>query len=233
MNNLALSVALATAPTSAFEDLRARPRFWFPLLVLVASTVAMMFWYYSVVDVEWFKDAMFGSNPDVQKLPEEQRAAMMGMYTRNTLLWGSMIGILFAMPIIFVVSAFYLWLAAKITKLPPELRFKHWFAFACWTALPTLLSNVIAAIMLGLSDTPQMSPSTLAPLSVNALVFQVPMSGAGYSLFESLTIPNFLGWALMIIGVHVWTQRSWTFSAAFILVPNVVIYGLWAFLAFR
>ncbi len=233
MNNLAISVALATAPSSAFEELRARPRFWFPLLLLLASTLAIMFWYYSIVDIEWFKDAMFGNNPDVQKLPEDQRAAMLGMYTRNTLLWGSMIGVFFFMSVMFLVTALYLLLAAKVTKLPRDLRFKHWFAFACWTMLPTLLSNVIAAIMLGLSDTPQMSPSALAPLSLNALVFQVPMSGAGYSLLESLTIPNLLGWALMIIGVQVWTQRSWAFSAAFILVPIVVIYGVWAFFAFR
>jgi hypothetical protein len=233
VNNLALSVALATAPSSAFEDLRTRPRFWFPLLVLVASTVGVMFWYYSVVDIEWFKDAMFGSNPDIQKLPEDQRTAMMGMYTRNTLLWGSVIGLLFAMPVMFLVSALYLWIAAKVTKLPADLRFKHWFALACWTALPTLLSNLVAAIMLAMSDTTQVTPSALAPLSLNALVFQVPMSGAGYSLFETLTIPNFVGWALMIIGVRVWSQRSWLFSALFILLPAIVIYGVWAFFAFR
>jgi hypothetical protein len=233
MNNLALSVALATAPSSAFEELRARPRFWFPLLVLIASTVGVMFWYYSFVDVEWFKEAMFGNNPDIQKLPEEQRAAMMGMYTRNTLLWGSMIGILFAMPVVFLVSALYLLLAAKVTKLPSDLRFKHWFAFACWTALPTVLSNVVAAIMLAMSDTPQVGPSALAPLSLNSLIFQTPMGGPGYSLLESLTIPNFLSWALMIVGVHHWAQRSWAFSASFILAPAIVIYGIWAFFAFR
>jgi hypothetical protein len=59
------------------------------------------------------------------------------------------------------------------------------------------------------------------------------MGGAGYSLLESLTIPNFLSWALMIIGVHLWSQRSWAFSASFILVPAAVIYGAWAFFAFR
>ena len=233
MNNLAVSVALATAPTSAFEELRARPRFWFPLLVLVLSTVAVMFWYYSTVDIEWFKDAMFGNNPDVKKLPEEQRAAMMGMYTRNTLLYGSMIGLLFFMPIMFLVSALYLWVAAKVTKLPQDLRFKHWFAFACWTALPTVLSNVVAAVMLAMSDSPQIGPSALAPLSLNSLVFGRTMADPGYSLLESLTIPNLLGWALMVIGVRAWTQRSWAFSTLFIAIPAVVIYGIWAFLAFR
>jgi hypothetical protein len=233
LNNLALSVALATAPTSAFEDLRARPRFWFPLLVLILTTVGVSVWYYGIVDIEWFKDAMFGSNPDIQKLPEDQRAQMMGMYTRNTLLWGSMVGLLFGMPIALLVSALYLLLAAKVTKLPRELKFKHWFAFACWTSLPTVLSNVVAAIMLLLSDTPQISPSALAPLSLNSLVFGRTMADAGYTLLESLTIPNLLGWALMIVGVHAWSQRSWAFSASFILVPAVLIYGVWSFFAFR
>jgi hypothetical protein len=144
-----------------------------------------------------------------------------------------MIGLLFAMPVVFLVSALYLLLAAKVMSLPHDLRFKHWFAFACWTALPTLLSNVVGAIMLALADTPQVGPSAIAPLSLNSLVFQVPMSGAGYSLLESLTIPNFLSWALMIVGVRVWSQRSWAFSVLFILVPAVAIYGVWAILAFR
>lgn len=88
MNNLALSVTLATAPSSAFEELRERPRFWFPLLLLVASTVAIMYWYYSMVDIEWLKDAMFSNDPDMQKLPEAERAQAMTMLGRNTLLWG-------------------------------------------------------------------------------------------------------------------------------------------------
>ena len=37
----------------------------------------------------------------------------------------------------------------------------------------------------------------------------------------------------MIVGVRVWSQRSWAFSAIFILLPIVVLYGLWAAFAFR
>jgi Yip1 domain len=233
MNNLALSVALATAPSSAFGELRERPRFWFPLLLLIASTVAMLFWYYSIVDIDWFKDTMLANDPNIQKLPEDQRTAMMAMYTRNTLLWGSVVGSVFGLPIVFLVSAVYLLLAAKVTKLPRELRFKHWFAIACWTSLPILLSNIVAAILLGLSDTPQLSPSALQPLSLNELVFHRPPGSAGYSMLESLAIPSLLSWALMIIGVHVWSQRSWVFSTIFVLLPVVVAYGIWSALAFR
>lgn len=231
MNNLELSVALATAPASAYSELRERPRFWFPLLVLVLSTVALVYWYYSIVDIEWLKDAMFGNNPDIQNLPEEQRAASMAMMTRTTLLWSSVIGSVLGLPLVFLVSALYLLIAAKVTKLP--FGFKHWYAFSSWSSLPLLLGTVVAAILLLLSDTTQISPSTMQALSINQLLLHRPMGSPGHSLFESLNIPGFLSYALMIIGIHTWSQRSWAFSASFILLPAVVIYGIWAFFAFR
>src|SRR6187431_2347312 len=104
MNNLDLSVALATAPSSAFGELRERPKFWFPLVVLVVSMVAIVYWYYSLVDIEWLKDTMFSNNPDIQKLPEDQRAAAMGMVTRTTMLWGSVIGTIVALPCVFLLT---------------------------------------------------------------------------------------------------------------------------------
>jgi uncharacterized membrane protein YhdT len=222
---------LATAPSSAFVELRERPRFWFPLLLLVVSTVAIVYWYYSMVDIEWLKDTMFSTNPDILKLPEAERAARMAMLSRNTLLWSSVIGTVFFLPIVFLVSALYLLLAAKVTKLPQG--FKHWFAFSCWTALPLLLSTVVAAIFLILSDNSQVSPSVLQPLSLNELVLHRPTGSPGYALFESLAIPSALSWILMIIGVRVWSQRSWAFSAIFILLPTIAIYGIWSFFAFR
>lgn len=231
MNDVALSVALATAPASAFEELRARPRFWFPLLVLVVSTLALVYWYYGIVDVEWLKDLMFSNNADLQKLPEDERAKAMGIYSRNTLMWGAMIGIVFVMPLVFMLQSLYLLLAAKVTKLPFGL--KHWFAFTCWTALPMLLSTVVAAILLLLSDTTQISPSIMQPFSLNELVLHRPMGSPGHSLLESLNIPSVLSWILMIIGVHTWSQRSWGFSTLFVLLPGVIIYGVWAFFAFR
>lgn len=233
MNNIALSIALATAPSSAFEDLRQRPRFWFPLLLLVVTTLGLVYWYYSIVDIEWLKDVMFSNNPDIQALPPDQRAAAMALYGRNMLLWGSVVGAVFGIPIVFLVWALYLLLAAKVTKLAPDLRFKHWFAFSAWTSLPLLVSSVVSVILLLLSDTSQISPGVMQPLSLNELVFHRPIGSPGQGMLDMLSIPAFLSWALMIIGVRVWSQRSWAFSTLFILVPTVVIYGIWAFVAFR
>ncbi len=231
MNNIALSIALATAPSTAFEELRARPKFWFPLLLVVLSTAGMMYWYYAIVDIEWLKDAMYGANPDIQKLPEEERAGAMAMVTRGTLLWTSVIGVMIFTPAMFALIALYLLLAAKVTRLAPG--YKHWFALTCWTSLPLMVSVVVSAIFLLIADTTQLSPSILQPLSLNELLLHRPVGDPGFAIHESLNIPSVLGWVLMIIGVRTWSQRSWAFSTAFILLPVVVIYALWAFFAFR
>jgi hypothetical protein len=231
MNNLALTAALATAPTSAFNELRERPRFWFPLLVLVLTGAGVVFWYYSAVDIDWLKGILFDNNPKYREMTEEQRAAAMSMMTGTTLRWASTVGVVFALPIFFLLQALYLLLAAKITKLPQG--FKHWFSLICWCSLPTLLGTAVAAILMLLADNPQISPAVLQQLSLNELVFHVPPEGAGYSLLSSLSIPGFLCWALMIIGVRTWSQRSWMFSSVLVLLPIVLIYGCWAIFAFR
>ncbi len=87
--------------------------------------------------------------------------------------------------------------------------------------------------MLLLSDNSQVSPGVLTALSVNQLLTHVPMGSPGQTFLDSLTIPGFLSWALLIIGVHTWSQRSWAFSAILVLIPIVCLYGIWAFFAFR
>ena len=231
MNNLDLSVALATAPSSAFEELRERPRFWFPLLLLVATTAAINYWYFSMVDFEWFKDAIYGNDPQIQSMSEAERAQAMGMVGRGMLLWGSVVGTIVALPCVFLLFALYFLLAAKVTKLPQG--FKHWFAFTCWTSLPMLLGTVVGAIFILMSDTTQISPSVLAPLGLNELLLHRPQGSPGQALFDSLSIPAVLGLILSIIGVHTWSQRSWAFSTIFALLPLIIMYGIWAFFAFR
>jgi len=228
MNNFALSGALATAPSSAFAELRERPRFWFPLLIVVVSTVALVAWYYNIVDVDWLKDAMFGNNPNMKP---EQRAAAISMMTRTTFLWSGVVGVCLVIPVILLIQALVLFLTAKVTKVP--LGFKHWFAMSSWVSLTGLLGTVVAALLLIMSDTSQIGPGVLASLSINELLLHRPMGSPGEGWFQAINIPALLSWILMIIGVRTWSQRGWSFSAAFVLVPIVAIYGLWAFISFR
>jgi hypothetical protein len=184
-----------------------------------------------MVDVEWLKDTLFSNNPNILALPEDKRAGALAAISRTTLLWSSVVGTCVFLPVYFLIQALCLWVAAKITKVPQG--FKHWFALACWSALPLLLGSIVAAILLIMSDTSQISPGVVQSLSVNELLLHRPMGSPGQALLDSLTIPGMLSWALMIVGVRTWSQRSWGFSAIFVLLPIVVLYGIWAFFAFR
>jgi len=231
MNNLGLTVALATTPSAAFAELRERPRFWFPLLLIVLTSAGLVYWYFSAVDIDWYKEVVFGSQPKFQEMTDEQRATALSIMTPKTLLWGSLISALVVFPVVFLLEALYLLVAAKVTKLPQG--FKHWFSLVCWASMPVLITTVVAAILMFLSDTPQLAPSIMQPLSLNELVLHRPVNSPGYALFEGLGIPAFLSWALMIIGIRTWSQRSWLFSATVTLLPWICIYGIWTFLAFR
>jgi hypothetical protein len=231
MNNIALSVSLATAPSNAYSELRERPRALFPLLVLVLTSVALAYWYYSVVDIEWLKTVTYDNNPEVHAMPEAQRAQMMGMMSRNTLMATAVIAGLVFLPVVYLVHSAVLTLAGRITGL--TVGFGHWFALVCWSALPALLGTIVSAIFLVIRDSAQVSPMVLQPLSLNELLFQRPVGSTGFALLESLQLPSILSWILMIIGVRTWSRRSWRFSALFILLPILAIYGLWAAVAFR
>jgi hypothetical protein len=231
MNNLSLAGALATAPATAFAELRERPRFWFPLLVVVLSTAVVVYWYYSVVDVEWLKDLLYGNNPDFQKLPEADRARALGMITRTTLLWSSVIGTFVAIPVTYLLSALYYWVAAKVVKIPAG--FKQWWVLACWSALPAVIGTVVTIILLATSSSSQIPPGVVAPLSLNELVLHRPVGSPGQTMLGIIGIPAVLSWILSIIAVRTWTGRSLAFSTIFVLLPAVVIYGIWAAIAFK
>jgi hypothetical protein len=78
-----------------------------------------------------------------------------------------------------------------------------------------------------------MGPNVLQPLSLNELVFHLPQGTVAAGLLGALNLTYLLNWALMIIGVRAWSQRSWQFSSIYVLLPWVVIFGLWAVAAFR
>jgi len=103
-----------------------------------------------------------------------------------------------------------------------------------WCGLPALVAILVNAILLITENSPlQLGPEQLQVLSLNELFFHKPMNAEGATLLGSLTLIAPLSWALTAICVRVWTQRTWTFSVIFALLPSIVFYGCWALIAFR
>lgn len=231
MNNMELTTAIITSPGSAFASLKEKPKFWFPLLAVLLSTVAVFVWYYAVVDIDWLVDRMMSANPNAAQMTEEQRAQGAAMMRPAFLMISSIISVFVFVAAARLLEALYFLIAGNITNV--RFSYKHWFALSCWSVLPQVITALSMAAYLMVSGSTQIAQEELSVLSLNELFFHVPFGGKGYLLLSSITLIQPWCWWLTALGVRVWSGRSWLFSTIFGLLPVFLIYGVWALFAFR
>lgn len=234
MNNLWMLQALAFEPRKAFAEMDARPRFWWPLLVVLLVSAALAAWYVSFVDLEWLTDQQIRNNALTQNMTDAE-IERMGRQTAGRrgvqVVIGTITTALF-IAIIMLVTALYYSLAGKVTAV--ERSYRHWLALAAWTSAPaTLLGMIPAALVLLMATSNQIGQEALQPLSLNALVFHREPGDPGYTLLSSITLLQFLSLYLAAVGVKLWSGRSWLFSIVFTALPFALVYGIWAFFSLR
>jgi hypothetical protein len=232
MNNIQLAVALVTDPKGAMREIEARPRFLFPLLVAILVSAAATFWYFNIVDFDWFIDKTLRSSPRSKNLTEEQMAAAARVMTRNVLMFTSLIGVPLVAVVIRLLEALWYLVAGNVTKV--KRSYKQWFALANWTSLPGVLAVLPAIPLLLTSRSLQMDAAgAISPLSLNELFFHRDMGAPGYQLFTSLNLIQIFTMFLVVLGIKMWSGRSWLFALVYALLPVVLIGGTAAFLALR
>jgi hypothetical protein len=233
MNNFAILQALAFEPRKAFQALDQRPTFWWPLLLVALAAAALNCWYTAVVDLEWLADLQLRNNPLTRNMTsaEIERMARNAASSRGAAVVQSGVGTVLAMALIVLLSGLYYWVAGKVTNV--QRSYRHWLSLSAWTTVPTLLAFLASAVVLLTASSSQISQADLQPLSLNALVVHRQSGDPGYSLFTSLNIVQLLSLYLAVVGVHVWSRRSWLFSTVFAVLPFVLTYGAWAFFSLR
>jgi Yip1 domain len=226
MNSLEMLQALVFEPRKAFEALAERPRFLFPLVALILGTAGLVLWYYRVVDLEWFTDRQLRASAFARQLTEAQIETQIKSAAARPGITAAIAGITTALGLIIgylLVSVYYL-LASKVTNV--QRGFRQWFALTCWTSLPSLLAIIPGAFVLLTATSAQIDQTELRVLSLNSLFFHRTFGEPGFTALSSVGIPEFLSVYLAMLGVKVWSGRSWTFSAVFTLLPLVLILGV-------
>ena len=231
MNNMQMIAALATAPRRAFEAMAEKPRWLFPLLLLLGSSLLLTLWYYSKVDLAWLVDEQLRSNPRAANISEAQRAQMASAMNPAVVMWSSVIAVVVVIVLVRVLEATWYLLAGKVMNV--DRSFRQWFALANWTSLPAIIGVVPAALALLMASGSQIDPGVLQPLSLNELFFHRKLGESGYQVLSNISLLGLIGAALAIIGVKNWSGRSWLFASVFVLLPVAVILGIWALIALR
>jgi hypothetical protein len=233
MNNLAILQALIFEPGKAFAELDAKPRFWWPLLVLAISNAALTYWFMTFVDIEWLTDqtlraGTFGANMTDEEITRMARDAAAQGSSRAVLYT---LGTLLVMPVVMMISALYYLLAAKVTGV--ERGFRHWMTLACWASLPSALAVVPAALVMLSATSNQIGQESLQPLSLNELFFKRERGAPGYGLLSNINLFQFASLYLAAAGLKTWSRRTWLYGIIVSALPFVLIYGIWALFALR
>jgi len=231
MNNIQLAGAMLTSPSAAFAELRERPRFLILLLILIVAMAVQQYWFFTAVDFEWLKDHMFSGSKRFESMPPEARERAMSMMSQNVMTWSSVVSVSIMMPLVMTIVSAYYMLAGKITNV--QMSFKHWFSLSVWTSLPMLIGVAAAcAILLAQDSNAQIGPSELQVLSLNELFFKLPPSHPAAQMLMQVNPIAIWSWVLAVIGVKTWSNRTWLFASAYVMLPVLVVYGVWAYFAF-
>ncbi len=215
-------VTMVYDPMRAFVMLEHRRAVWLPLLLVMLSSGVMLMWYYSAVDFEWLRDKMVSSMADVSAEQREQAGKVM---SKNVLQTTSLVGAMVGIPIMAAVTGLYFLIAAKIKKL--SFTFGQGFALAAWGSIPVILTSLIGIMQIMLSSTGQLDFSQLNPLSINQLFFQYEMGSTWAGLLDTLNIGTVLNIILLVCGFQVWAKVPRPAAITVVLIPYVVIFGIW------
>ena len=206
-------------PTATFQRLEARPKGWFPTLVLMLSTAALTFWYFSIVDFAWLLDQMLA----VMKPDEREQAAK--FMSRSTMQVTSLVSALVMLPLFFAILGVYLMIVSK--AMSHGMSFGKSFALAAWSSVPGILLFPLGALQIMMASNGQLSFSELNPVSLNQLVFHYDMTHPLSTLMDTMNLTTIWNIVLLVIGFQVWAKVKRSTAILVVLIPFIVIYGGW------
>jgi len=214
-------------PGKVFAELKEKPTFWLPLLLMTVLTVAMTLMYFGKVDSDWLMDQQLAAS-DADMSAEKIAEAKKVMPSAKTM---GYIGAPFAIIGIAVVSslmALYYMLAGKITG--NRTSFRHGLSLTAWASVPSLLGMVVAIIGI-FSMTPQTTLDSLMLTNVDPLLVQLPVDHTWSSAAKHFSLLTFWSIFLTALGWRVWGKTSWTQAFTVATIPSLLTFGVIALFA--
>lgn len=211
-------------PGKVFAGLKDKPSFLVPaLIVVVATTVSAVLYFFSV-DPEWFANYQLQAAAQEMSKAELEQAKQF-MPGARMLGYISIVSTPIVFAILYSLLALYYMLAGKISGNPTS--FRSGLALGAWSSSPLLLAAVISVIGV-FTSSPQSSIESMQLLSVDPLFVQLETGHPWAGLARHFSLLYFWVWALAALGWKTWYRTGWGQALFVVLLPWVVIYGVWA-----
>lgn len=216
-------------PAKVFADLKEKPSFWLPLLLLAVLGAVSTTAYFLTVDPDWFSGhqvAQMQAQRDMSAAEVEQAKQFMPGARASAYFAGPMVVVF--MGVVFAVMALYYLLAGKVTG--NAVGFRRGLALAAWSSMPMALGNLVVLGAIFTSSN-QVSFESLQLLNVDPLFVQLPLDHDWLMLARSFSLLNFWVWFLAALGWKTWFRTGWGQAVTVAVLPSLVIYGVMALFA--
>ncbi|HEX2668749.1 MAG TPA: YIP1 family protein [Gammaproteobacteria bacterium] len=215
-------------PRKTLQDLRQHTGWlWWPLVLTFGSVILSIVCYYSTADWDVIRQQQADVLSNYNLTRDQIENALAGL-TRGKIIMQGSIGVVVIFSVVYLIQALYLFLAAKIVGAEVQ-GFGSWFSFTAWTYFPGFVGS-LATLAAILAYGKQATFSSVDVTSLNTLIFKLPMDHSWFNYANSIHLALFWTLALMAIGFSAWSKSSLGKSAAIVLAPHVLIYGIWAIL---
>ncbi|GAB2657972.1 YIP1 family protein [Arenimonas aestuarii] len=217
-------------PAKVFADLREKPTFWAPMLLLALATAVSTLLYFMTVDPAWFAEhqsaQMLLQNPEMTSAELAQVQSIMP--GARAMGWFAAIGALVMIVVVFLVYGVYYLLAGKVTG--QAVGFRHGLALVSWSSMPMVLGSLV---VIGgvLTSSPQTALESLQLTNIDPLLVQLPMDHDWSMLAKSFSLLNFWVWFLAAFGWKTWFRTGWAQALVVAVLPSFVIFGAMALFA--
>ena len=209
-------------PGKVFADLKEKPTFILPMALVTIGTAVMMFLYYQKVDSAWLIEHMLSANPEMTAKDAAQAKQMTpGAKMMSYITAGST---LVFVPVVMLIYALYYMLAGKVAG--HSISFKHGVSLVSWSGMPTLISIIVVLIGVFMME-PQTSLESLQLLNLDPLLVELPVDSHWSSLAKSFSLLTPWMIFLSALGWRLWGKTGWGEALAVVLLPSIVIYGVW------
>jgi hypothetical protein len=225
MNEFSRITGVFFEPGKTFQDIGIRPRWLVPLLLVILSGVAFYYFFSQRVGWERFLRQQMETNKMVQQqmanIPAEKRDQSIATQARITGI-SYYAGTAIFVPVMFCITAGIL--LGITSMMSAGLRFKQIFAVCCYAALPGVIKQILAIVVLHLKNPDEFN--LVNPLAFNPAAFmdQATTSKFLYTLATSLDVFTIWGIILTAIGLAA-AAKKLSFSSALIavVIPYAVL----------
>ena len=225
-SSIVIAINVLTSPAEAFRALETRPTKIFPLALVLLSTTAVLFWYYSIVDFDWFIDDTLSQLNNLTETQQEDARERMQSMSPTMFKWFGLLGSTVGLLGMYLLQSAYLSMASAL--FGDKYRFSHWFSIVVWTNLPAALGAIGMMVTILLSPNGQLSAYELNPLTLANLGMSSSNSSV-QSLMNSLNLLMFWSIGLTVMAYKQWVQASWPRTLAIVLAPYLLIFGIWLY----